>query len=418
MVKERVGSVVWLRKQLEEADKDLLREIVKGVVEALMGNEADSICGAPYRQPSQDRVNHRNGYRERRWDTRVGTIDLAIPRLRKGTYFPEWLLDPRRRSERAVVQVVTECYVRGVSTRRVDGLVRHLGLAGMSKSQVSELAKDLDSVVEGFRNRPLDQGPYTFVWLDAMTQRCRDGGRVVNVVTVIATGVNREGRREVLGVEVITTEDGEGWKAFLRGLVDRGLTGVKLVISDAHSGLKAAIAEVLPGSSWQRCRTHFMCNLLTKVPKSAGALVATLVRSIFAQPSDKEVWAQHDRVVEQLQGRFPEAAKLLDEAAEEILAFTGFPDAVWKQIWSNNPLERLNREIRRRTDVVGIFPNRSAVIRLVGAVLAEQNDEWLVARRYMSVGVVHKAQADRTDAGAQALQEPQEKPTLVEQLVT
>ena len=217
MVKERVGSLAWLRKQLEDADKDLLREIVKGIVEALMGNEADSMCGAPYRQPSQDRVNHRNGYHNRRWDTRVGTIDLAIPRLRKGTYFPEWLLDPRRRSERAVVQVVTECYVRGVSTRRVDGLVQRLGLEGMSKSQVSELAKELDIVVEEFRTRPLDQGPYTFVWLDAMTQRCRDGGRVVNVVTVIATGVNRE----VLGVEVITTEDKEGWKAFLRGLVKR-----------------------------------------------------------------------------------------------------------------------------------------------------------------------------------------------------
>ena len=417
MVKERVGSLAWLRKQLEEADKDLLREIVKGVVEALMGNEADSICGAPYRQPSRDRVNHRNGYRERRWDTRVGTIDLAIPRLRKGTYFPEWLLDPRRRSERAVVQVVTECYVRGVSTRRVDGLVRRLGLAGMSKSQVSELAKDLDIVIEGFRTRPLDQGPYTFVWLDAMTQRCRDGGRVVNVVTVIATGVNREGRREVLGVEVITTEDGEGWKAFLRGLVERGLRGVKLVISDAHSGLKAAIAEVLPGSSWQRCRTHFMCNLLTMVPKSTAALVATLVRSIFAQPSSKEVWAQHERVVKQLQGRFPEATKLLEEAAEEILAFTGFPDAVWKQIWSNNPLERLNREIRRRTDVVGIFPNRGAVIRLVGAVLAEQNDEWMVTRRYMPVSVLHKAQADRADIGNQELAKHQEKPALVKQLV-
>ena len=192
---------------------------------------------------------------------------------------------------------------------------------------------------------------------------------------------------------------------------------MKLVISDAHSGLKAAIAEVLPGSSWQHCRTHFMCNLLTKVPKSAAALVATLVRSIFAQPSDKEVWAQHDRVVKQLQGRFPEAAKLLDEAAEEILAFTGFPDAVWRQIWSTNPLERLNREIRRRTDVVGIFPNRSAVIRLVGAVLAEQNDEWMVTRRYMSVGVLHKAQADRVDIGNRELEEPQEKRVLVEQLV-
>jgi len=393
MVKDRVGSLAWLRKQVEDADKDLLREIVKGVVETLMGAEADSICGAPYRQSSKDRVNLRNGYRERRWDTRVGTIDLAIPRLRKGSYYPEWLLDPRRRSERALVQVVTECYVRGVSTRRVDGLVRSLGLAGMSKSQVSELAKELDAVVEGFRHRPLDQEAYSFVWLDAMTQRCRDGGRVVNVVTVIAIGVNGDGHREVLGMDVITSEDGAGWTAFLRGLVERGLSGVKLVISDDHKGLKLAVAEVLSGSCWQRCRTHFMRNLLTKVPKSAADLVATLVRSIFAQPSVQEVWAQHGRVVEQLHSRFPEAADLLAEAAEDILAFTGFPKAVWRQIWSNNPLERLNREIRRRTDVVGIFPNRGAIIRLVGAVLAEQNDEWTVTRRYMAVESLKQAQA-------------------------
>ena len=411
MVKDRIGSLAWLRKQVEDADKDLLREIVKGVVEMLMGAEADSICGASYRQSSKDRVNHRNGYRERRWDTRVGTIDLAIPRLRKGSYYPEWLLDPRRRSERALVQVVTECYVRGVSTRRVDGLVRSLGLAGMSKSQVSELAKELDAVVEGFRSRPLDQGPYSFVWLDAMTQRCRDGGRVINVVTVIAIGVNGDGHREVLGVDVITSEDGAGWIAFLRGLVERGLSGVKLVISDDHKGLKAAVAEVLSGSCWQRCRTHFMRNLLTKVPKSAADLVATLVRSIFAQPSVQEVWAQHGRVVEQLHSRFPEAAEQLSDAAEDILAFTGFPKAVWRQIWSNNPLERLNREIRRRTDVVGIFPNRGAIVRLVGAVLAEQNDEWTVARRYMAVEALKQAQA-----GARTTEEQEEEHVLVEQI--
>ncbi len=343
MVKDRVGSLTWLCKQVEEADTDLLHEMVKGVVEMLMGAEADSICGAPYRQSSKDRVNLRNGYRERRWDTRVGAIDLAIPRLRKGSYFPDWLLEPRRRSERALVQVVAECYVRGVSTRRVDGLVRRLGLHGMGKSQVSELAKELDTVVEGFRNRPLDQGPYTFVWLDAMTQRCRDGGRVVNVVTVIAIGVNGDGHREVLGIDVITSEDGAGWTSFLRSLVERGLSDVKLVVSDDHQGLKAAVAEELPGSCWQRCRTHFMRNLLTKVSKNAQDLVATLVRSIFAQPSAQEIWAQHGRVVEQLHIRFPEGADLLAEVAEDILAFTGFPKAVWRQIWSNNPLERLNR---------------------------------------------------------------------------
>jgi len=417
MVKEKVGSLAWLRKQVEAADKDLLREIVKGMVEALMSAEADNICGAPYRRTSSERVNRRNGYRERRWDTRVGTIDLAIPRLREGSYFPDWLLEPRRRVERALVQVVTECYVRGVSTRRVDGLVRALGLEGMRKSQVSELAKELDTLVEEFRDRPLDDGPYTFMWLDAMTQRCREGGRVVNVVTVIATGVNADGHREILGVDVVTSEDGSGWTEFLRGLVARGLSGVKLVISDAHSGLKAAIAAELPGSSWQRCRAHFMRNLLSKVPKASQEVVATLVRSIFAQPNAQEVWAQHARVVEHLEERLPGAAELLSDAEEDILAFSAFPKQGWRQIWSNNPQERLNREIRRRTDVVGIFPNRAAIVRLVGAVLAEQNDEWEIARRYMSVGLLEQAQADNASKQDIELQGTKEEHVLVEQLV-
>ena len=416
MVKDRVGSLVWLRKHVEQADKDLLREMVKAMVETMMAAEADAACGAPYRRPSADRVNHRNGYRERRWDTRVGTIDLGIPRLRKGSYFPEWLLEPRRRSERALVQVVTECYVRGVSTRRVDGLVRTLGLEGMSKSQVSELAKELDPVVEGFRNRPLDDGPYSFLWLDAMTQRCREGGRVVNVATVIATGVNGDGHREILGLDVFTSEDEAGWTAFLRGLVERGLSGVKLVTSDAHSGLKAAIAGELPGCSWQRCRTHFMRNLLNKVPKRAQGLVGTLVRSIFAQPTSTEVWAQHERVVAELGHRFPAAAEMLGEAAEDVLAFTAFPQSVWRQIWSNNPQERLNREIRRRTNVVGIFPNREAIIRLIGAVLGEYNDECMVSRRYMSAGALEKAQAAASGDSSLVELETAEEPVLVKQL--
>jgi len=416
MVKERVGTLAWLRKRLEEADTDLLREMVKAVTEVFMSAEASAACGAPYGKPRADRVNQRNGYRERRWDTRVGTIELAIPKLRKGTYFPEWLLEPRRRAERALMQVVTECYVRGVSTRRVDGLVQMLGLEGMSKSQVSVLAKELDPVVESFRNRPLDDGPYTFVWLDAISQRCREGGRVVNVVIVIATGVNAEGHREILGVDVFTSEDEAGWTAFLRSLVARGLSGVKLVTSDAHSGLKAAIAAELPGCCWQRCRTHYMRNLLSKVPKSAQGLVGTLVRSIFAQPTTKEVWAQHERVCEELARRFPQATELLQDAAEDVLAFTTFPQAVWRQIWSNNPQERLNREIRRRSDVVGIFPNRKAIIRLIGAVLAEYNDEWMVTRRYMSVGALDKAQAGPGDGTPAVECDSEEEPMLVEQL--
>ncbi len=397
MVKDRVEGLAWLRKQLESSDVDLLREMVRAMAETLMGAEADMLCGAPYGQSGPERVNQRNGYSDRRWDTRVGSIELAIPRLRKGSYYPEWLLDPRRRSERSLVQVVTECYVRGVSTRRVEGLVQAMGLTGMSKSQVSEMAKELDEVVDGFRNRPLDQGPYTCLWLDAISQRCREGGRVVNVATVIATAVNAQGKREVLGLDVVTNEDGAGWKAFLRGLVARGLSGVKLAISDDHQGLNSALASELPGAAWQRCRTHFMRNLLTRVPKNAQDLVATLVRSIFAQPDAKEVWAQHGRVVEQLETRFSEAAKMLAEATEDILAFSAFPKSIWRQVWSNNPQERLNREIRRRTDVVGIFPNRPAIVRIVGAVLAEQNDEWAVARRYMSAEALEQAQADHQE---------------------
>lgn len=413
MVKERIGLMNWLRKQLEAADKDLLREMVKTMAQMLMSADVDSVCGADYRQTSPERINQRNGYRERRWDTRVGTIDLSIPRLRKGSYFPDWLLSPRRRSERVFVQVISECYVRGVSTRRVDGLVRALGLEGMSKSQVSELAKDLDRVVDEFRNRPLDNGPHRFVWLDALTQRCREGGRVMNVVVVIATAVNADGRREVLGLDVITSEDGSGWEAFLRHLVDRGLNGVQLAVSDDHKGLKAALAKVLPGSSWQRCRAHFMSNLLTRIHKDAQGLVATLVRSIYAQPTQEDVWAQWERIVEQLRRRFPEAAALLEDAVEDILAFRVFPKALWRQIWSNNPQERLNREIRRRTDVVGIFPNREAIFRLIGALLAEQNDEWEVAtRRYMSLTALAEVETSHP-----ALDQPEEEQVLAEQLV-
>jgi len=383
----------WLRKQLQDADADLLREMVSTFVQTLMGAEADALCGATYGERTRERTNSRNGYRVREWDTRAGSVDLAIPKLRQGSYFPDWLLQPRRRAERALVAVVAEAYLAGVSTRRVEGLVRTLGIERMSKSQVSELAKSLDQLVTAFRNRPLDGAPYTYVWLDALVQRCREHGRIVNVATVIATGVNADGHREILGLDVFTSEDGAGWTAFLRGLVARGLSGVRLVISDAHEGLKGAIAAVLPGAAWQRCRSHFLLNLLTRVPKSAQDLVATLVRSIFAQPDAAAVWAQHGRVVEQLTERFPEAAGLLAEAASEVLAFSSFPKEHWRQIWSNNPQERLNREVRRRTDVVGIFPNRAAVIRLVGAVLAEQHDEWVVARRYLSVGSLLKAQA-------------------------
>jgi len=378
----------WMRKGFEEHGSDLLREMVAVFAQVLMSADADTVCGAAFGSRSPERVNRRNGYRSRSWDTRVGSIELEIPKLREGSYFPDFLLEPRRRAERALVSVVAESYVNGVSTRKVDRVVRAMGIDRISKSRVSEMAQSLDEMVEAFRSRPLNAGPYPFVWLDAMVVKSREEGRIVNVAIVQAIGVNAEGHREILGVDVITTEDGAGWLAFLRGLVSRGLSGVSLVISDAHAGLGDPIASTFPGAAWQRCRTHFMRNLLTRIPKAAQSAVATLVRSIFAQPDAETVHAQHTQVVKQLEGRFPKAAAMLDEAGADLLAFTAFPKTIWKQIWSNNPLERQNKEVRRRTDVVGIFPNRPAIIRLVGAVLAEQNDEWAVSRRYMSLDVI------------------------------
>ena len=384
MVKESVDLLELLRKQADGADLDFLREAVAVLAQAVMDAEVSEQIGAAHGERSETRLTRRNGYRERRWDTRVGTIELEIPKLREGSYFPS-LLEPRRRSERALVSVVTQAYVEGVSTRRVDDLVRSLGCDGISKSQVSRMCAELDEVVSSFLERPLDSGPYRYLWLDALTQLVREEGRVVQVAVVVATAVNAAGKRELLGIDVGTSEDGAFWLSFLRGLVARGLSGVELVTSDAHQGLRDAVATVFGGASWQRCRTHFMRNLLTRVPKSAEKLVATTVRTIYEQSSAAEVQAQHTRVVEQLEQRFPEAAALLADAGPEILAFTAFPVAHWRQVWSNNPLERLNKEIRRRTNVVGIFPNRAAVVRLVGAVLAEQHDEWAEGRRYMTM---------------------------------
>jgi putative transposase len=375
----------WLGKQLERASPDLLREMVMTFIATLMGAEADAACGAGYGVVSEQRTNSRNGYRHRDMDTRLGTLDVAIPKLRQGSYFPDWLLTPRRRVEQALVSVVASCYFLGVSTRRVERLVETLGITRLSKSQVSEMAKSLDGQVAAFRNRPLDKAPYAYVWIDALTQRVREDGRIVNVSALVATGVNAEGHREILGLDVATGEDGASWLAFCRSLVARGLAGVQLVISDAHEGLKAAIGAALPGAAWQRCRTHYTANVLTKVPKSAAGLVGTLIRSIFDQPDAEHVHAQHALVVTELQRRLPAAAEHLAEAKEEILAFTAFPTEHWRQIRSNNPQERLNREIRRRSDVVGIFPDRDSIIRLLGAVLAEQHDEWAEARRYMSI---------------------------------
>ncbi len=381
----------WMQDRLDAASPDLLREVVKLFAEALMGAEAEALCNAGYRERSNERTNSRNGYRPREWDTRAGTIELAIPKLRSGSYFPDWLLERRRRAEAALISVVATSYLLGVSTRRMDKLVETLGITSLSKSQVSRMAKDLDEAVEAFRTRPLDAGPYTFVWADALTLKVREGGRVVNVHGLIAVGVNNDGHREILGLDVTSAEDGAGWLAFFRGLTARGLTGVQLVTSDAHRGLVDAIGATLPGASWQRCRTHYLRDLLTQVPKSEHRYVATMVRTVFDQPDSQQVQAQFDRVVTAIETKLPKAGEHLAGAREQLLAFTGFPRECWTQVWSNNPQERLNREIRRRTDVVGIFPDRAAVVRLVGAVLAEQNDEWIEQRRYLGLEVIAKA---------------------------
>jgi len=356
-----------------------------------MSADADAVCGAGYGQRSPDRSNTRNGYRHRGWDTRAGSIDLAIPKLREATYFPEWLLERRRRAESALVSVVATSYLLGVSTRRMEKLVEQLGITRLSKSQVSEMAKDLDGQVEAFRTRPLDAGPYTFVAADALVLKVREGGRTVNVHALLAVGVNSDGYREILGLHVTSAEDGAGWLGFFRDLTARGLSGVALVTSDAHRGLVEAIGATLPGASWQRCRTHYAANLMAATPKSAWGWVKALLHSVYDQPDADAVHAQFDRILDALAEKLPAVATHLDAARADILAFTDFPKAAWRQIWSNNPQERLNREIRRRTDVVGIFPDRTALVRLVGAVLAEQHDEWTEQRRYLGLDILAKS---------------------------
>ncbi|NLW13836.1 MAG: IS256 family transposase, partial [Trueperella sp.] len=371
-----------LSEALAEASPDLMRDLLQTVINALLLADADAVVGAEWGKPSPDRLTQRNGYRHRPLDTRVGTVDVAVPKLRSGTYFPNWLLERRKRAESALITVVADCYLAGVSTRRMDKLVKTLGIHSLSKSQVSRMATELDEHVDQFRHRPLDEaGPFTFVAADALTMKVREGGRVINAVVLIATGVNADGRREVLGLRVATSETGAAWTSFFADLVARGLSGVQLVTSDAHPGLIEAVAANLPGASWQRCRTHYAANLMSVCPKSYWPAVKAMLHSVYDQPDAASVHAQFDRLLDYVGDKLPDAHDHLDAARADILAFTGFPTAVWTQIWSNNPNERLNREIRRRTDSVGIFPNRDAIIRLVGAVLAEQTDEWAEGRR-------------------------------------
>jgi len=383
MTKPKMDLSAFVGKLLEEQDGDTLREGIRVLSQALMESEVSGLIGAERYERSGERSSYRNGYRLRSWDTRVGTIELAIPKIRTGSYFPS-LLEPRRRAERALQAVVQEAYVHGVSTRKVDEILKALGLDGMSKSQVSRICAELDIEVEAFRTRPIE-GEHPYLWIDATYHKVRQDGRVQAMATVVAIGVTLEGERQVLGVDAGPSEDGAFWTAFLRGLVKRGLRGVKLVISDAHEGLKKAIAKVLSGASWQRCRVHFMRNLLATIPHSAREPVAAIVRTIFAQPDGPTAMAQLHKVADGLSNRFAQAAALLEEAAEDILAHRAFPMEHRRQLHSTNPLERLNKEIKRRSNVVGILPNRMALLRLVGAILAEQDDEWSVAdRRYFS----------------------------------
>ncbi len=372
-----------LRKAGADGDVDLLREGVRVLAEAIMEAEVSELTGAAKGQRDpQRRLTHRNGYRERRWDTRVGSVALAIPRVRDGSYFPS-LLEPRRRAERALLAVVQEAYLNGVSTRRVDDLVRALGIDGISKSEVSRMCAALDAEVQAFRSRSLAETVYPYLWLDATYLKVRDGGRVVSMAVLVAIGVAASGERRVLGLELSSGNDeGSAWPRFVRSLVERGLAGVRLVISDDHAGLVKAVREQLLGASWQRCRVHLTRNAQDLVPRSARSMVASAIRMVFEQPDGTAARAQLDRVIDGLRPRFAAVAELLTSAEPDLLAHFAFPEIHRRQIRSTNPLERLNKEIKRRTGVVGIFPTRDSVLRLVGMILAEQDDEWQDGRRY------------------------------------
>ena len=334
------------------------------------------------RRAQRRAFNHRNGYRERAWETRAGAITLPIPKLRKGSYLP-FFLEPRRTAEKALVAVIQEAYIQGISTRSVDDLVKAMGMSGISKSQVSRLCADIDERVKAFLDRPLE-GDWPYLWLDATYIKTRQGGRIVSVAAIVAVAVNAQGRREVLGLAIGPSEAETFWTDFLRALTRRGLRGVKLVISDAHEGLKAAAAKVL-GATWQRCRVHFMRNALAHVSKGQRLMVAAAIRTAFVQEDHQAAVAQWRQIVDSLVRRFPKLAAMMGDAEQDVLAFMAFPKDHWRQIHSTNPLERVNKEIKRRTTVVGIFPNEAAIIRLVGAIITEQNDEWAVSRRYMTL---------------------------------
>jgi putative transposase len=390
MTDERMQLQALLEKT---ADADLLNEMIGFAANRLMELEADGLCNAGRHERSTERTNWRNGYRDRVWETRAGTVDLKIPKLRKGSYFPVFL-EHRRTAERALIAVIQEAYVHGISTRSVDDLVKAMGMTGISKSEVSRICEDIDERVKAFLGRPLE-GDWPYLWLDATYVKVRSCGRIVSVAVIIAVAVNTQGRREVIGVTVMPSEAETFWTDFLRSLTRRGLRSVRLVVSDAHEGLKAATAKVL-GASWQRCRVHFMRNALACVAKRNRPMVATALRNAFDQPARETAKAQWLKLIDAFEEPAGRLAKLMRQAEDDVLAFLTFPKEHRSQLHSTNPLERLNKEVKRRTHVVGIFPNEAAIVRLVGALMLEQNDEWAVTRRYMSLETVAQVCEDQT----------------------
>ena len=382
------------------SDADLLREMMTFVVDRMMDLDVESLTGAAYGERSGDRTNQRNGYRERPWHTTLGTLPVAIPKLRRGSYFPSFL-EARRTSDKALIAVIQEAYVHGVSTRSVDDLAKAMGLAGISKSQVSRLCEEIDERVKTFLSRPIE-GLWPYVWIDATYVKVREGGRIISVAVIIAVGANADGRREVLGMAVGPSEAEPFWIKFLRSMTARGLRGVKLVISDSHEGLKKAVRKVF-SATWQRCSVHFMRNALASVNVKQRGMVAAAIRTAFAQETEKEARAEWAAVADRLRERFRGVATLMDEARDDVLAYMSFHKSHWSQIRSTNPLERLNREVKRRTNVASIFPNEDAIVRLVGAILLEQNDEWAVTRRYMSLETMSGLCNDPA-VGAKAIQ--------------